>query len=154
MKECEEELEHSPSKWSGRQPEKMWYGSLDLTTYNDEVYYNPSGKPWMLMFLRDGLWKRLTDNDVRHSHKAITRMLCAGREFKYNVGVVDMHKHEGYEYAMLHPFSHQMIIESFNFQIEPKAHDATKPYFIYILNGVAYHIGQTISTDEDMVNAL
>jgi len=132
----------------------MWYGSMDITGYTNHVSSNPSGKPWMLMLLRDGLWKQLSDKSPTHSHRAVTRMICAGREYKYNVGVVDMHKHKGYDYAMLHPFSHNLILESFNFLVEPADHDATKPYFIYIYNQQAYHIGQTINSDQDMVSAL
>ena len=93
----------------------MWFGSLDITHYISEVASNPSEKPWMLMLLRDGLWKKMSNGDVHHSHKAITRSICAGREYKYNLGVIDMYRHPGYDYAMLGQFSHNLILESFNF---------------------------------------
>ena len=114
---------------------------MDINSFYNDMSANPSEKPWMLMFLRDGLWKKLTDNSISHSHKAVTRMICAGREYKYNAGVIDMHRHEGYEYSMLSAFSHTLIVESFNFLVEPTEHDPLKPYFIYVYNDVAYHIG-------------
>ena len=42
---------------------------------------------------------------------------------------------------MLSAYSHTLVVESFNFLVEPTEHDPLKPYFIYVYNDVAYHIG-------------